>query len=118
VRRIDLPTLRAAWWARRALHRARRGLRSERVTEVAVGPPPALPGSAERGVWAVFRRTDSTCLERALVLQAWESAHGAPRDVVIGVQGSGRELAAHAWLDGDPDGELGAYHELLRVPAR
>lgn len=117
-RKADLPTLRAAWWARRALRRARRGLRRDRVTEVDVGAPPSLPPSASRGVRAVLRRSHPTCLERALVLQAWNMAHGQSRDVVIGVQGSGEQLSAHAWLDGEPDGELGSYEELLRVPAR
>lgn len=45
-------------------------------------------------------------------------AHGQSLDVVIGVQGSGEQLSAHAWLDGEPDCELGSYEELLRVPAR
>jgi hypothetical protein len=113
----DLPTLRAAVWAVRALRRTRRALKRERVTDVAVAPPPALPRSAGRGVRAVIRRTDPTCLERALVLQAWGIAQGEARDVVIGVNGTGDRFAAHAWLEGEPDGERGAYSELMRVPA-
>jgi hypothetical protein len=27
-------------------------------------------------------------------------------------------MAAHAWLDGEPDGAAGAYEELLRLAAR
>lgn len=65
----------------------------------------------------MIRRWDPTCLERALVLQAWEAAHGGARDVVIGVRGSGESMAAHAWLDGEPDGAAAAYEELLRVAA-
>lgn len=117
-RRPDLPTLRAALWALVALHRTRRALRRNRVTDVRVGaPPPALPSSAGRGVRAVLRRVEHTCLERALVLQAWDVAHGEPRDVVIGVNGAGEKFAAHAWLEGEADGEPGSYRELLRVPA-
>jgi hypothetical protein len=112
----DVPTLRAALWAQLALRRTRRALKRDRVTDVRVPPPPALPPSAGRGVRAVIRRGDPTCLERALVLQAWNVAHGEPRDVVIGVHGKGHEFAAHAWLDGEPDGH-GPYHELMRVPA-
>lgn len=112
----DLPTLRAALWALLALRRTRRALKRDRVTDVRVLPPPALPTSAGRGVRAVIRRSDPTCLERALVLQAWNVAHGEPRDVVIGVNGTGEDFAAHAWLDGEPDGH-GQYHELMRVPA-
>ena len=116
-RRPDLPTLRAALWALVALRRTRRALRRSKVTDVRVGEPPALPVSAGRGVRAVLRRVDHTCLERALVLQAWNVAHGEPRDVVIGVNGAGEQFAAHAWLEGEPDGERGVYRELMRVPA-
>jgi Transglutaminase-like superfamily len=66
---------------------------------------------------SIARRTDPTCLERALVLQAWGVAHGEPRDVVIGVNGREDRFAAHAWLEGEPDGEPGPYSELMRVPA-
>lgn len=112
----DVPTLRAALWALLALRRTRRALKRDRVIDVRVARPPALPPSAGRGVRAIIRRSDPTCLERALVLQAWNVAHGEPRDVVIGVNGTGEEFAAHAWLDGDPD-QHGPYHELMRVPA-
>jgi Transglutaminase-like superfamily len=113
----DLPTLRAALWALMALRRTRRALKRDRVTEIRVGRPPALPRSAGRGVRAVMRRIEPTCLERALVLQAWGVAQGEKRDVVIGVNGTGDQFAAHAWLEGEPDGERGAYRELMRVPA-
>ena len=116
--KLDPAALRAAWWAHQALNRTRRELRTGPVTSVTVPAPPRLPARAGRGVKAVLRRTDPTCLERALVLQAWEQAHGAGRDVIIGVHGSGDELAAHAWLDGDRNGDLGVYEELMRVPAR
>jgi hypothetical protein len=84
-RRPDLPTLRAALWALVALRRTRRALRRRKVDEIQVAPPPPLPASAGRGVRAVIRRSDPTCLERALVLQAWDAAHGEAHDVVIGV---------------------------------
>ena len=117
MRRLpDVPTVRAAFWALLALRRTRRALKRDRVTEIRVTSPPQLPSSAGRGVRAVIRRSDPTCLERALVLQAWETAHGESRDVVIGVNGSGRRLAAHAWLEGEPDGA--GFRELMRVPAR
>jgi hypothetical protein len=66
---------------------------------------------------AVLRRRPSTCLERALVLQRWEAAHGAGADVVIGVPRHSEDFVAHAWLDGMPDGQAAHYHELLRIPA-
>lgn len=112
----DVPTLRAALWALLALRRTRRALQRGPVTELRVGRPPLLPPSAGRGVRAILRRTEPTCLERALVLQAWSAAQGEARDVVIGVNGTGERFPAHAWLDGEEDGVHGRYRELLRVP--
>lgn len=114
----DVPTLRAALWALFALRRTRRALKRVPVNELRIRRPPALPAAAGRGVRAVLRRTDPTCLERSLVLQAWAVAHGEAIDVVIGVNGTGEQFAAHAWLDGEADGERGAFRELMRVPAR
>lgn len=113
----DVPTLRAALWALLALRRARRELKRGPVTRIRLGRPPALPPSAGRGVRALLRRSDSTCLERALVLQAWAAAQGEARDVVIGVNGTGDHFAAHAWLEGEQSGEQGPFRELMRVPA-
>ena len=77
----------------------------------------ALPAGARRGVLAILRRRPSTCLERALVLQRWEAAHGAASDVVIGVPGPGDDFVAHAWLESMPDGQAAGYHEIHRIPA-
>ena len=114
-KRVDLPTLRAAWWALLALRQTRRNLHRRPFQEVTVKPPPELAASAGRGVDAILRRQDPTCLERALVLQSWLAAHGEPTDVVIGVTGMEGGFSAHAWLDGESPG---AFQELKRVPAR
>jgi transglutaminase superfamily protein len=118
MRRVDLPTLRAAWWAQGALRRARRTLRRHGIAEATVDDPPKLRAEAGRGVLAVLRRTPATCLERALVLQRWHAAQGNERDVIIAVKGSTDDFAAHAWLEGEADVEAGAFEELLRLPAR
>jgi hypothetical protein len=117
-RRIDLPTLRAALWAGRAVLQVRRDLRKLglEAAHVTVSPP-ALPPSAERGVLALLRRLPSTCLERALVLQRWHASRGRAREVVIGVKSPGESFEAHAWLDGAPDSEAASYEELMRLPA-
>ena len=115
--RVDLPTLRAALWALRALRSARRDLARRGLDGARVAPPPNLPASARRGVFAVLRRQPTSCLERALVLQRWEASHGAGADVVIGVQGPGDDFEAHAWLETLPDGRPDAYHEILRLAA-
>jgi len=115
--RVDLPTLRAALWAIRALRAARRDLKRHGLDGTRVAPPPSLPAGARRGVFAVVRRRPTSCLERALVLQRWEASHGAGADVVIGVPGPGDGFVAHAWLETMPDGPPGAFHEILRLPA-
>lgn len=112
--RLDVPTLRAAWWTLRALRRTRIALRTNPIWEVTVTAPPALPDHAGRGVHAMLRRVPNTCLERALVLQRWLSEHGIARDVVVGVTGP-RDFRAHAWLEGERvDHE---FQELTRMPA-
>jgi hypothetical protein len=117
MRRVDLPTLRAAWWALRALRRARRTLRRDGLAHASLTDPPRLEDEAGRGVYALLRRKPSTCLERALVLQRWHAAHGSERDVIIGVKGPADNFAAHAWVDGEADLE-DSFEELLRLPAR
>ena len=112
MQRIDLPTIRAAWWAFTSLHLTRRRLRTRPVADVAVRRPPPLPAHAGRGVDAVLRRASSTCLERALVLQRWLSDHGTSKDVVVGVT-SPKDFRAHAWLDGEAVDEQ--FHELVRL---
>jgi hypothetical protein len=118
VRSLNVRTLRAAWWTHRALHRVRGELRTRGLKYSVAPTPPRLPDSAQRGVFAVLRRERSTCLERALVLQRWHQSQGHPRDVVVAVKGPAMDFAAHAWLDGEPDGEAGAFSELLRLPPR
>jgi hypothetical protein len=120
VRRIDLPTLRAAAWTGMALVRARRSLKRRGFAGASVAAPPALPAHARRGVLALLRRTPATCLERALVLQRWDAAHGAPVDVVIGVTAPtapGGGFRAHAWLATETGPATAPYREIHRLPA-
>ena len=112
IGRLDVPTVRAAWWAITALHSTRRKLRTRPVADVDVTRPPHLPDHAGRGVDAVLRRTSSTCLERALVLQRWLAEHGTTKDVVVGVTAL-KDFRAHAWLEGEPVDER--FQELMRL---
>jgi hypothetical protein len=116
IRRLDLATLRAAWWTQGALRRTRRTLRTRPIGDVVVGRPPPLPAHAGRGVYAVLRRVPATCLERALVLQRWLSEQGSAKDVVIGVTGA-QDFRAHAWLDGETVDEQFQELTRLRPPA-
>lgn len=115
-RRVDAPTLRAAWWTWCSLRRTRRRLRRQGLNEFQLEPPPGLPGSAGRGVHAVLRRVPQTCLERAMVLQQWHAAHGEPREVVIAVGWPDGGFRAHAWLEGEPEAAAD-LEEFMRVPA-
>jgi len=117
LRRGDVQSLRAAGWALRAARQARRSMRAGGIATLALPPVPDLSASAGVGVEAALRRTRYTCLERAVVRQAWAAAHGRPRDVIIGVTGPGDEFGAHAWLEGDPPSAGGGFHEILRHPA-
>ena len=117
LRRLDPASLAAAAWTLLALRRVRRDLRADGLAGARVFPPPRLPRRGRAGVLAVLRRRPSTCLERALVLQRWEASHGAPSDVVIGMDGPGDRFSAHAWLESLPDGPVAAYRETLRIPA-
>jgi hypothetical protein len=119
VRRVDIPTARAALWTARALRGTRRALRRRGIAGIRVPAPPALPAPARRGVFGVLRRTDATCLERALILQRWEASQGAPADVVIGVTGRSAETGfrAHAWLETLPEGVPADFREIQRLPA-
>ena len=101
VRRLSPASLRAAWWALRVARRTRRLLAAGGLdAALAPPPPPPLPAGAERAVRGVLRRLGESCLVKAVVLQAWEAAHGRRRDIVVGVTGPDR-FRAHAWLDGD-----------------
>jgi hypothetical protein len=70
-----------------------------------------------RRVRGVLRGARATCLERALLLQAWYLAQGEKRDLVIGVTAPSQGFAAHAWLDGDAPCHGDRFHELTRRPA-
>src|SRR5690349_7804686 len=87
------------WWAARALRSVRRQLPSAGL-DSRVPPPPGLSPRAGRGVDVLLRRiAHASCLERALIVQAWLDAQGMRRPVVVGATVDGG-FQAHAWLDG------------------
>jgi hypothetical protein len=118
MNKYDPRVLRAALWTWRAARRVKKDLSRSRLDDVRVIPVPSLPAEAGRGVAAVLRRTSYTCLERALLLQAWNNAHGLRRDVIIGVTRPSEGFKAHAWLDGEsPCHEEGFTELTRRAPA-
>lgn len=111
-------TLRAAWWAYRAVRRAKHRLKTDGLA-TKVAPPPPLPWGSRTGVDGVLSRLEPTCLERSLVLQAWLTAHGIERDIVIGVASDDAGVRAHAWIEGDADSDEGQrYTEIHRILPR
>jgi hypothetical protein len=111
--RVSIASVR---WTLHAVAEARRQLRQGRVDEVTLPPAPAT-GVGRRAAWLALRLATRNCLVRSLVRQAWLSAAGEPRDVVIGVRLS-PAFIAHAWIDGDPIGPDTPYEELLRLPTK
>lgn len=111
--------LGAALWAEVALRAARRHLAAGRLGELPLPGPLRLPRRAGRGVEALLRRRQATCLEGALVRQRWLAAHGVECEVVIGVRGPAHGFAAHAWLEqpGTPSAAPG-HVEIRRLPCR
>ena len=110
-------SLRAAWWSLRAARRAQQALVAGEFDNISLPRVPRLPQRGQPGVAAVLRRARYTCLERALVRQAWYAAHGDRRDVVIGVRAPSAGFATHAWLEGDVPCHTEAFAELARKPA-
>jgi hypothetical protein len=106
----------ATCWGWEATGRVRADLRALPIDAVHVAPPPAGAIDAAHGVGIALRARRASCLESALVRQAWQAAHGRERDVVVGVTAPSDGFGAHAWLDGERGGE--EFGELLRLPAK
>jgi len=107
--------LLGALWATLAARLVRRRLKTSGV-RTRVPRPPRLGPKGGRGVNAALGRLKPSCLERALVLQAWLAAHGNPRDVVIGVPHGGMKSGpAHAWVEGTDTVSPERYLELYRL---
>jgi hypothetical protein len=115
--RLRPSVLAGALWATVAAWLVRRRLRRDGV-RARVAPPPRLGRGAGRGVMGALKRLEPTCLEKALVQQAWLVSQGVALDVVIGVPLDGsisKDTPAHAWVDGTDAVSPAGYHELHRL---
>lgn len=113
-RRFTWANLRAAAWTWQELRGLRARMCAHGIDGVEAGTaPPSLPPTARMAVVGVLQRTGASCLERSVILQAWNAAHGHPRDLIIGVTSPSGGFQAHAWLDGEPSG--GDFTELKRL---
>jgi hypothetical protein len=110
---LDPAALLGAAWAAVALPVARRRLKRKGLQGRVPRAPRWAPGGV-RGVAAVLRRGDATCLERSLILQRWLEAHGQTVDVLIGVGRQSDAVGFHAWIDG-VDRDDGEHRVMLRL---
>lgn len=111
---------RGALWAASALRTVRRQLRTGPLDAVRVPAPTRVSVAAGTGANAVLRRARrprTTCLQEALVRQAWYAARGDRRDLVVAVGAPVERFGAHAWLAGDPEDTREDRPVLLRRPA-
>jgi hypothetical protein len=74
-----------------------------------------LAPRGHRGLKRALAEVSPTCLERALVLQAWLAAYTDAPDVVIGVRKGESDIEAHAWVEGDDSWFDPSYDELTRL---
>jgi len=116
MRRPTGSELLAARWANRALREARAKLARGELTAIEITAPDGVPATGGRGVKALLMLRRHSCLEGALVRQRWAASHGDRRAVVIGVRPPAAGFGAHAWLDGEPDGEISGMSEITRLP--
>lgn len=110
------PNVASFRWALIQSRTIRRKVHSEGAT--ARVPFPMVPGP--RGWWGVRAAIvlfKPTCLERALVLQAWIGGYTDPPDVVIGVRRRAGAVEAHAWVDGADPWFDPSYDEIARFAA-
>jgi Transglutaminase-like superfamily len=98
--RLRPKVLCGALWATVAYARIRRDLRNRGVRATVISTW-RLPRSSGLGVSGALARLHPSCLEKALIQQRWQAAHGIRLDVVVGVPKTGFAGGpAHAWLDG------------------
>ncbi|MGH2902192.1 MAG: hypothetical protein ACRDK7_01145, partial [Solirubrobacteraceae bacterium] len=65
-----MSTLRGVWWARGALRAIRRQL-PKGIDQVHLRPPPQAGRGSQRALSMALRWLGSSCLERAIVRQAF-----------------------------------------------
>jgi hypothetical protein len=106
-----------AWRAHGEVHRRlpHTGLDGEMLMPAPPRAAMLTDVEGDRAVRSVLGLRRASCLEEALVRQAWLSGRGTPRDIVIGVTAPSDGFRAHAWLEGDAVG--GGYVEMFRQPA-
>jgi hypothetical protein len=116
--RRRIADLLAAWWALEALKAVRSRLAAGELRGIVLAPPRRVALGGRWGVRLVLWLRHASCLESALIRQRFSAATGDRRDVVIGVSRPSARFGAHAWLDGERDGERFELRELTRVPPR
>lgn len=110
------PNVASFGWALTQSRTIRHKVRTEGAS--ARVPVPTVAGPRGwRGVQAAIVILRPTCLERALVLQAWIGGYAEAPDVVIGVRRQAGVVEAHAWVDGADPWFDPSYQEIARFAA-
>ena len=107
---------RVAAWTWREGRRLADSLRCDGMSALdAIPRSPDVPAAHRPTVSAVLGLAGATCLVRSAVLQRWDADHDRPTTIHLGVTRGTDGYSAHAWLDGEPDGD--GFVELLRRPS-
>ncbi len=111
-----LATVRVAAWTWSEARRLPESLRRQGMAAVdTIRRPPPVPPRHRSTVAVILRLAGANCLERSAILQRWETDHDGGRPLLVGVaRDSQGELAAHAWLEGEEQGD--GYLPLHRRP--
>ena len=119
--RAPVASVRVVAWAWSETRRLGEALRYQGMDAIdGIRPSPPVPSSHRPAVTAVLRRAGATCLVGSAVLQRWDADRDRVRLLVVGVAREAEGgIAAHAWLDGDLDGDGDDFVELhRRLPGR
>lgn len=111
-----LATARVAAWTWSEARRLPESLRHQGMAAVdTIRRAPPVAAGHRSTVTVILRLAGANCLERSAILQRWETDHDGGRPLVVGVaRDSEGEIAAHAWLEGEREGD--GYLPLHRRP--
>lgn len=107
---------KVAAWTWSSVRALRPSLREDGIGAVGrVRRSPSVPAVHRSTAAGVLTMMHTSCLVRSAVLQRWDADHDRSRSLVLGVARENGSIVAHAWLEGDPEGD--DFVELHRRPA-
>ena len=105
--RAPVATARVAAWSWSEARRLPESLRHQGMAAIdTIRRAPPVAAGHRPTVVVILRLAGANCLERSAILQRWDTDHDGGRALVVGVaRDSEGEIAAHAWLEGEREGE-------------